>query len=445
MSLPGDPSKVTEAHLRALIADRIPEGRAIDYKQALYSGKDQDKVECLADLVSFANAAGGHLVFGMVEDNLLPVDLPGLADVDWDREIGRLMGWATSGIEPRIPGLAAHAVPLANGTRALVVAIPASDAGPHRIAFNHLHRLYGRNSHGKYILDHHEVRALFARETPSPGVPLAMNSADAPHAVHRPTDQTEEGDRGLGRLADGESAGPAGIALHGGGDADFRRQFQEDRLARFHRQHDAFDQLLRRALPGRNAREIVTGPGEVARLIAALADGREACELWWVRDRLASPARAFAPLGDGRSWLIAEFECAIVAALVCNLPTPGRPFVLLQLAPQPPFPGIAHAAFAGRASAGLHAGRYIPIGEFEDGYAIVDGRSVELTGATRRTRNLATEFLLLAPQLSVYVNYEDPSEQEEIFGELRAAGTFSAPLIERLARLARPGWMSEWD
>lgn len=165
MMLPTDATEVTEPHLRALIAEQVPEGRAVDYKQDLYGGREQDKVEFLADIISFANAGGGHLILGMTEDNRLPTGLPGIACVDWDREIGRLVGWAASGVEPRIPRLTMHPVPLTSDSHALVVAIPASFVGPHRLRANDLHRFYGRTAHGKYLLDIQEVRALFAQST----------------------------------------------------------------------------------------------------------------------------------------------------------------------------------------------------------------------------------------------------------------------------------------
>lgn len=158
-----DIAALTEAHLQALITDQVAEGREVDYKLMLPGSRDQDKVEFLADLVSFANTSGGHLVFGMAEEQLLPTALPGLIGVDWDATIGRLEGWAASGIEPRIPRLAFRAVPFASGAHALVIAIPHSTAYPHRLKVNDLHRFYARNSRGKYLLDIQEVRALFAQ------------------------------------------------------------------------------------------------------------------------------------------------------------------------------------------------------------------------------------------------------------------------------------------
>ena len=43
-------------------------------------------------------------------------------------------------------------------TPALIVAIPASNVGPHRIRKDDRHRFYGRTSHGKQLLDIQEVK-----------------------------------------------------------------------------------------------------------------------------------------------------------------------------------------------------------------------------------------------------------------------------------------------
>ena len=50
-----------------LVTNQVKEGRTTEYKQELPSGRDADKKEFLADVSSFANAAGGDLVYGVVE------------------------------------------------------------------------------------------------------------------------------------------------------------------------------------------------------------------------------------------------------------------------------------------------------------------------------------------------------------------------------------------
>ena len=144
---------ITEDDLLTLIAAQVCEGKTVDYKQALHGNLYDDKKEFLADVSSFANAAGGHLVFGMKEQGGMPVELCGLQGINADKEINRLESSIRDGIKPRIPGLVLRPVPLHNGGIAVVVRIPRSWALPHVLDFQGHWRFYSRNSIGKYPLD----------------------------------------------------------------------------------------------------------------------------------------------------------------------------------------------------------------------------------------------------------------------------------------------------
>jgi len=150
-----------EDDLQKLIQFKEAEAKKIDYKLMLPGGSDRERIDCLGDVSSFANAAGGHLVYGMKEDQGLPVELPGLVNVDPDAEVLRLDGMAQRGIRPRIPGLSSRPIPLRNGNVAIVTHVPKSWAGPHMVTYNDSQRFYGRNSAGKYQLDIDELRASF--------------------------------------------------------------------------------------------------------------------------------------------------------------------------------------------------------------------------------------------------------------------------------------------
>ncbi len=79
---------------------------------------------------SFANAAGGFLIFGMKEAGGLPTELSGVAVADVDKEKLRLESMLQDGIQPRIAGVSLTSVPLQNGHIALVMRIPKSWAMP---------------------------------------------------------------------------------------------------------------------------------------------------------------------------------------------------------------------------------------------------------------------------------------------------------------------------
>ena len=71
-------NELEEDDLLALISAGESEGKYIDFKQNLILNSDSAKKEFLADISSFANAVGGHLIFGMSEQNGVAISLPGI-------------------------------------------------------------------------------------------------------------------------------------------------------------------------------------------------------------------------------------------------------------------------------------------------------------------------------------------------------------------------------
>lgn len=157
---------ITQSDLQDLIDNHVSERKTIEYKESLPGGSDHDKREFIADVSSFANAAGGHLIYGMKEEAGVPTALCGLETADPDAAILRLESLMRDCIEPRIPGISSRAVPLTSSKAAIIVRIPKSWASPHVVKFQNHWRFYSRTSNGKYPLDVSEVRALFvASET----------------------------------------------------------------------------------------------------------------------------------------------------------------------------------------------------------------------------------------------------------------------------------------
>jgi len=154
--------EVTEEDLQALLREQVPEGKEIDYKETVHADHGAVR-EFLADLTSFANTAGGHLLVGMKATNGVPTELIGVSGMPADALISRLESAARDAIEPRLPGVLMHSVRLHSGTEAIVIRIPRSYALPHVVKHQGHWRFYGRNSNGKYQLDVAEVGALFAR------------------------------------------------------------------------------------------------------------------------------------------------------------------------------------------------------------------------------------------------------------------------------------------
>jgi len=123
---------------------------------------DADTKEFLADASSFANSAGGCLIYGIKAANGQPVELCGLPEnTTGDAEILRLESSIRTGIAPRMPGVHARTVPLRSGKVALIIRIPHSFATPHVVTYKGSSRFFSRSSNGKYQLDVGEIRTAF--------------------------------------------------------------------------------------------------------------------------------------------------------------------------------------------------------------------------------------------------------------------------------------------
>lgn len=147
--------------LQSLIDNGVSEGRATEFKQSV-GGTDRDKKEFLADVSSFANAAGGDLLIGVAEKSGVAVGLPGIAADEADATILRLENLIRDGLDPRIPGLQSRAVPIGADRAVIVIRVPRSFAAPHMVTLGGLSKFYSRNSAGKHQLDVGEIRAAFA-------------------------------------------------------------------------------------------------------------------------------------------------------------------------------------------------------------------------------------------------------------------------------------------
>jgi hypothetical protein len=149
-----------EADLLALIPGEL-EGKTLEYKRDQVGKTEADRKEFLYDASSFANALGGHLIFGMDEKDSAPIKLVGLPGVNVDDEILRLEQMMRDGIRPPIVGIQTVPVRLASGGAALVMRIPKSWNPPHQVTYQKAFRFYGRDSNGKYQLDVDELRSVF--------------------------------------------------------------------------------------------------------------------------------------------------------------------------------------------------------------------------------------------------------------------------------------------
>jgi Putative DNA-binding domain len=152
---------VTEQDLLPLLG-RTHEIRTLDLKLALPTPSRRDRIDFLADVSSFANSAGGRLVYGIQEHPRGTAGkLVGLPASGMDAELSRLQNLIQDGLRPRLPGLQWQRVPLAPGGEVLVVEIPRSWRLPHMVSLEGHRQFYARNANGKYLVDVDELGALY--------------------------------------------------------------------------------------------------------------------------------------------------------------------------------------------------------------------------------------------------------------------------------------------
>jgi Putative DNA-binding domain len=159
---------ITKADIEALIDNAVAETRSIEYKQQPPGDSDEDKKEFLADISSFANAAGGDVIYGIVErrdaerkTTGVPESITGLTGANTDSLIRRLDEIIRYGIEPRVPGVRIRVVQGFNSGPVLLIRVPKSWASPHMVKFKGASRFFSRTSAGKYQLDVAEIRSAF--------------------------------------------------------------------------------------------------------------------------------------------------------------------------------------------------------------------------------------------------------------------------------------------
>ena len=151
---------ITENDLQTLIKNKVQEGRHIEYKENRPAIKDDEKKKFLIQVASFANAAGGDIIYGIREDNHIPTEVSGFEIENVDTEKQRLANIIRDGVEPHIWGVNINILPLCSGKSTIIIRIPRSYYPPHMVLFGE-RRFYSRGPAGVYPLDVGELRTLF--------------------------------------------------------------------------------------------------------------------------------------------------------------------------------------------------------------------------------------------------------------------------------------------
>lgn len=157
---------ITEQDLIALIETGRPESLAIEYKSKPYDKRDpKNKAEPLKDLSAFANADGGHLIIGIKDRGGVAEEICPVSNGDIEEQKNRLESMLLYGIEPTTLGVRMHPVTLRRGGSALVIRIPKSWNGPHRVEADNKRQFWIRDSKGAHEATVEELRSLFTFST----------------------------------------------------------------------------------------------------------------------------------------------------------------------------------------------------------------------------------------------------------------------------------------
>ncbi|MDR3488997.1 MAG: ATP-binding protein [Bradyrhizobium sp.] len=135
------------------------ESKTLEFKAELPRKADSELVPFIAGVSSLANTAGGDFVLGVYAREGVAAGVPGIAIPNLDAEKLRLEQALANGLEPRLPRVDIEALDCGGGQYVLVIRVPRSWVGPHRVKANNC--FYGRNSGGRYPLDVGELRTAF--------------------------------------------------------------------------------------------------------------------------------------------------------------------------------------------------------------------------------------------------------------------------------------------
>ncbi len=153
-----------EDDILSMIRDQVKESLELDYKSSADLQRDSDKKKdgISIAVASFANSAGGTLVYGIVEENRLPVRIDnGYDPTDITREW--LEQVINSRIQRRIDGIRINQIELRTtqpGKVLYVVHVPQSTRAPHMASDK---RFYRRFNFQSVPMEEYEVRDVSAR------------------------------------------------------------------------------------------------------------------------------------------------------------------------------------------------------------------------------------------------------------------------------------------
>lgn len=155
--------KLKQEHIEHLISARIPESLRLDYKETLDLNSKSDRKEVAKDISSFANTAGGRILWGIKEDKMGEDGIPDVITALYDESLTRrLEDIVLSSIHPRPRFRLAH-IPIADGGFVLAMEVYASDYDLHMVDAYGDNRFYKRSEKRSVVMSEPEIRERYIR------------------------------------------------------------------------------------------------------------------------------------------------------------------------------------------------------------------------------------------------------------------------------------------
>lgn len=170
----------TKDRLELMIQDEVEESLTLEYKAADSLNKnDTKKKEMTKDVSAMANSAGGTIIYGIKEYDIdtkrhLPEKIDPVRRVDYSKE---WMEQVLSNIDPRIPDLIIHPVPINNaeGDVVYVIEIPKGDTAHQAQDLKY----YKRYNFQSVPMHDYEIRDVMGRSKyPTIDVTIFLASSD---------------------------------------------------------------------------------------------------------------------------------------------------------------------------------------------------------------------------------------------------------------------------
>lgn len=154
-----EPGPMTDGMLDAAVAARVTETDELDWKSGLPPIKGLAQTDFPKDIAAMANGAGGVIAYGVCETEKAATERVDVGDFDEVYERA-LRSAAITAISPPVFGLKVHRLG-PEGSRAIVVEVPASVDGPHLIYRNDYFGAPIRNDADTVWMKEPQIEAMY--------------------------------------------------------------------------------------------------------------------------------------------------------------------------------------------------------------------------------------------------------------------------------------------